>query len=133
MNVSVPDRLPTTLRPLPGTRHVRPTPTAAARLALAKRRQSASARGTPFRAELDLTLGLMGCASVGELSGDMLAVDLAAPRGRGERARPEPGRELPAAGPIPGQASQRSIASLPARTMPMCWLRSRSSSGSGST
>ncbi|MBQ0823329.1 translocation/assembly module TamB domain-containing protein [Microvirga sp. HBU67558] len=56
MNVSVPDRLPTTLRPLPGTRHVRPTPTAAARLALAKRRQSASARGTPFRAELDLTL-----------------------------------------------------------------------------
>jgi translocation and assembly module TamB len=56
MNVSVPDRLPTTLRPLPGTRHVRPTPTAAARLALAQRRQSASARGTPFRAELDLTL-----------------------------------------------------------------------------
>ncbi|QRM30936.1 translocation/assembly module TamB domain-containing protein [Microvirga sp. VF16] len=56
MNVSVPDRLPTTLRPLPGTRHVRPTPTAAARLALAQRRQSASARGTPFRAELDLTV-----------------------------------------------------------------------------
>jgi translocation and assembly module TamB len=56
MNVSVPDRLPTTLRPLPGTKHVRPTPTAAARLALQQRRQSASARGTPFRAELDLTL-----------------------------------------------------------------------------
>jgi translocation and assembly module TamB len=56
MNVSVPDRLPTTLRPLPGTKHVRPTPTAAARLALAQRRQSASARGAPFRAELDLTL-----------------------------------------------------------------------------
>ncbi|MBF9194671.1 translocation/assembly module TamB domain-containing protein [Microvirga terrestris] len=56
MNVSVPDRLPTTLRPLPGTKHVRPTPTAAARLALAQRRQAASARGTPFRAELDLVL-----------------------------------------------------------------------------
>ncbi|MFC1459800.1 translocation/assembly module TamB domain-containing protein [Microvirga arabica] len=56
MNVSVPDRLPTTLRPLPGTKHVRPTPTAAARLALAQRRQSASARGAPFRAELDLVL-----------------------------------------------------------------------------
>jgi translocation and assembly module TamB len=56
MNVSVPDRLPTTLRPLPGTKHVRPTPTAAARLALAQRRQSASASGTPFRAELDLVL-----------------------------------------------------------------------------
>ncbi|MBJ6125915.1 translocation/assembly module TamB domain-containing protein [Microvirga splendida] len=56
MNVSVPDRLPTTLRPLPGTKHVRPTPTAAARLALAQRRQSASARGVPFLAELDLVL-----------------------------------------------------------------------------
>ena len=56
MNVSVPDRLPTTLRPLPGTKHVRPTPTAAARLALTQRRQAASARGTPFRAELDLVL-----------------------------------------------------------------------------
>ncbi|NBJ10891.1 translocation/assembly module TamB domain-containing protein [Microvirga arsenatis] len=56
MNVSVPDRLPTTLRPLPGTKHVRPTPTAAARLALAQRRQSAATRGAPFRAELDLTL-----------------------------------------------------------------------------
>lgn len=56
MNVSVPDRLPTTLRPLPGTKHVRPTPTAAARLALAQRRQAASARGAPFRAELDLVL-----------------------------------------------------------------------------
>ncbi|MFD0462619.1 translocation/assembly module TamB domain-containing protein [Microvirga aerilata] len=56
MNVSVPDRLPTTSRPLPGTKHVRPTPTAAARLALAQRRQSAAARGTPFSADLDLTL-----------------------------------------------------------------------------
>ncbi|MDF2974316.1 MAG: hypothetical protein K0R61_4766, partial [Microvirga sp.] len=56
MNVSVPDRLPTTLRPLPGTKHVRPTSTAAARLALAQRRQAASSRGTPFRAELDLVL-----------------------------------------------------------------------------
>lgn len=56
MNVSVPDRLPTTLRPLPGTKHVNPTPTAAARLALARRQQSAGARGAPFSAELDLTL-----------------------------------------------------------------------------
>jgi translocation and assembly module TamB len=56
MNVSVPDRLPTTLRPLPGTKHVRPTPTAAARLALARQRQSAASRGAPFSAELDLTV-----------------------------------------------------------------------------
>jgi len=56
MNVSVPDRLPTTLRPLPGTKHVQPTPTAAARLALARRQQSAGSRGRPFSADLDLVL-----------------------------------------------------------------------------
>jgi translocation and assembly module TamB len=56
MNVSVPDRLPTTLRPLPGTRHVQPTPTAAARLALARRRQAASSRRRPFSADLDLVI-----------------------------------------------------------------------------
>ncbi|WP_134496670.1 translocation/assembly module TamB domain-containing protein [Microvirga pakistanensis] len=56
MNVSVPDRLPTTLRPLPGTRHVQPTPTAAARLALARKQQGAGSRGAPFSADLDLVL-----------------------------------------------------------------------------
>ncbi|MBB4039694.1 translocation and assembly module TamB [Microvirga flocculans] len=56
MNVAVPDRLPTTLRPLPGTKHVQPTPTATARLALARRQQSVSAKGAPFRADLDLML-----------------------------------------------------------------------------
>ena len=56
MNVSVPDRLPTTLRPLPGTKHVQPTPTAAARLALARKQQSAGSRGRPFSANLDLVL-----------------------------------------------------------------------------
>ena len=56
MSVSVPDRLPTTPRPLPGTRHVRPTPTAAARLALARRQQSAATQGRPFRADLDPTV-----------------------------------------------------------------------------
>jgi translocation and assembly module TamB len=56
MNVSVPDRLPTTLRPLPGTRHVQPTPAAAARLALARRQQAAASRGRPFSADLDLVI-----------------------------------------------------------------------------
>lgn len=57
MNVSVPDRLPTTLRPLPGTKHVQPTPTAAARLALARKQQGAGSRGRPpFSADLDLVL-----------------------------------------------------------------------------
>jgi translocation and assembly module TamB len=77
MNVSVPDRLPTTLRPLPGTRHVRPTPTAAARLALAQRRQSAASRGAPFSADLDLTLSaqnrifVRGRGINAELGGDL--------------------------------------------------------------
>ncbi|MDP8920384.1 MAG: translocation/assembly module TamB domain-containing protein, partial [Pseudomonadota bacterium] len=77
MNVSVPDRLPTTLRPLPGTKHVRPTPTAAARLALAQRRQSAASRGTPFSADLDLTLSaqnrifVRGRGINAELGGDL--------------------------------------------------------------
>lgn len=56
MNVSVPDRLPTTLQPLPGTKHVQPTPAAAARLALARQRQAAASRGHPFSADLDLTV-----------------------------------------------------------------------------
>ncbi|MCG7394894.1 translocation/assembly module TamB domain-containing protein [Microvirga sp. ACRRW] len=56
MNVSVPDRLPATLRPLPGTRHIQPTPAAAARLALARRQQVANSRGRPFSADLDLVI-----------------------------------------------------------------------------
>lgn len=56
MNVSVPDRLPTTLRPLPNTRHVQPPPAAAARLALARRSQASAAQRRPFSADLDLTI-----------------------------------------------------------------------------
>jgi len=56
MNVSVPDRLPATLRPLPGTRHVQPTPAAAARLALARKQQAARRQGRPFSADLDLVI-----------------------------------------------------------------------------
>ncbi len=56
MNVSVPDRLPTTLRPLPNTKHIKPTPAAAARLALERRQKAATARGRPFSAELDLVI-----------------------------------------------------------------------------
>lgn len=56
MNISVPDRLPTTLMPLPNTKHIRPTQTAAARLALARRQQANAARGRPFNADLDLII-----------------------------------------------------------------------------
>jgi translocation and assembly module TamB len=56
LDLSVPDRLPTTQRPLPGTRHVAPPPAAAARLALERRRQNAGGRAAPFEAVLDLTI-----------------------------------------------------------------------------
>lgn len=56
MNVSVPDRLPATLRPLPGTRHIQPTPAAAARLALARKQQAARTQGRPFSTDLDLAI-----------------------------------------------------------------------------
>lgn len=56
MNVSVPDRLPATVRPLPGTRHIQPPPAAAARLALARKQQATRAKRRPFSADLDLTI-----------------------------------------------------------------------------
>jgi translocation and assembly module TamB len=58
MDVSIPDRLPATLRPLPGTRHLAPPPQVRARLVKAERaavRQSR--RGpAPFDASFDLLL-----------------------------------------------------------------------------
>lgn len=56
--VSVPDRLPTMLRPIEGTRHVRPTRTAAARLALERKKRAAQGgrRPPPFDAALDLVI-----------------------------------------------------------------------------
>ncbi|WP_243368826.1 translocation/assembly module TamB domain-containing protein [Microvirga solisilvae] len=81
MNVSVPDRLPATLRPLPGTRHVQPTPAAAARLALARRQQAARTGGRPFSADLDLTITaqnrifVRGRGINAELGGDLRLQD----------------------------------------------------------
>ncbi|MGP9818833.1 translocation/assembly module TamB domain-containing protein [Salinarimonas sp. NSM] len=58
LDVTIPDTLPTTLEPLPGTEHVDPPPQAAARLALARERaaREAGAGGAPFDARLDLTV-----------------------------------------------------------------------------
>ncbi|KAA2236039.1 translocation/assembly module TamB domain-containing protein [Salinarimonas soli] len=58
LDLSVPDRLPTTQRPLPGTRHVAPPPQAAARLKLERRRRDAAGGkgAAPFAAALDLTI-----------------------------------------------------------------------------
>ena len=56
LNVTVPERLPTTLRPIPGTVHVAPPPAAAARLAAEARSARRAARLPPFDAILDLTI-----------------------------------------------------------------------------
>ncbi len=60
LDVAVPDRLPATLRPVDGIKHVRPTGTAAARLAAQKRAARPAARGArpvpAFDAALALTV-----------------------------------------------------------------------------
>ena len=63
LDILIPDRLPGSLQPLPGTRHVDPTPTAAARLeiaAKAKRGREAPA----FDPALDLAIAAPGHISV---------------------------------------------------------------------
>ena len=88
LDVTVPERLPTTLQPLPGTRHLHPTPSAAARLkleALSKRSRGAT---PPFDAVLDLTIAAPGNILVhgrglnAELAGNL--------RLTGTLAKPEP-------------------------------------------
>lgn len=56
LDVTVPERLPTTLSPIPGTVHVSPPPQAAARLAAAARDRARASRAPPFNATLDLTI-----------------------------------------------------------------------------
>ena len=59
LDIAIPDRLPGSLQPLPGTRHIDPTPTAAARLAIAAK--SRRGRGPPaFDAALDLMIAVPG-------------------------------------------------------------------------
>jgi autotransporter translocation and assembly factor TamB len=77
MDVTIPESLPVTVRPIPGTRHVQPTPTAVRRLALAARTQ-ANARSSPaFNATLDLVVSapnrifVRGRGIDAELGGDL--------------------------------------------------------------
>jgi len=86
MEVSVPERLPSNLQPIPGTKHVRPTPTAAARLALARQAASRARTAPPFNAILDLVVSapsqifVRGRGIDAELGGDLrLTGTLAAP------------------------------------------------------
>ncbi|MCP8937871.1 translocation/assembly module TamB domain-containing protein [Alsobacter sp. SYSU M60028] len=55
MDVAVPDRLPETLAPLPGTRHIRPGPEAAKRLAMLAKARAARAQA-PFVIGFDLAI-----------------------------------------------------------------------------
>ncbi len=56
MDITVPDHLNSVTAPIPGTRHLNPTPTARARLALEAREQAARAQAPLFNATLALTI-----------------------------------------------------------------------------
>jgi translocation and assembly module TamB len=77
MDVTVPERLPATVRPIDGTKHVRPPPTAAARLAQEARARVNARRAPPFDATLDLTISapsrifVRGRGIDAELGGDL--------------------------------------------------------------
>ncbi|MEZ5786324.1 MAG: translocation/assembly module TamB domain-containing protein [Xanthobacteraceae bacterium] len=77
LEVTIPERLPTTLRPIDGTRHVAPPPAAAARLALAEQAKLRAGRTPAFDAALDLMISapnrvfLRGRGIDAELGGDI--------------------------------------------------------------
>ncbi|MEJ2431680.1 MAG: translocation/assembly module TamB domain-containing protein [Pseudolabrys sp.] len=56
MDISIPERLPTTLQPLAGTRHVDAPPEAAARLAMEAKAKARAGRKPAFDAALDLAV-----------------------------------------------------------------------------
>lgn len=56
LDIAVPDRIPTTLQPLPNSRHIDPPPQAQARLAIRQERRERRAAGPRFDARLDLTI-----------------------------------------------------------------------------
>jgi len=75
--VTVPERLPATVRPIEGTRHVRPPPIVAARLAQEARARASAQQAPPFDATLDLTISapsrifVRGRGIDAELGGDL--------------------------------------------------------------
>ena len=56
MDIAVPDRLPSTVRPLEGTRHLHPTPTAKARLAIDAKKHAHGKARPAFGAKLNITV-----------------------------------------------------------------------------
>lgn len=77
LDVTIPERLPTTLSPIPGTVHVAPPPAARARLAAAARDKARASRQPAFDATLDLTVSapnrvfVRGRGVDAELGGDL--------------------------------------------------------------
>jgi translocation and assembly module TamB len=59
LDISIAERLPSSARPLEGTRHMRPTPTARRRLELGAKR-AGSKGANPFNAALDVTVDVPG-------------------------------------------------------------------------
>jgi len=56
LDISIPERLPATLQPIPGTRHVNPPPQVARRLAAQAKANQRGRRAPAFDAALDLTI-----------------------------------------------------------------------------
>ena len=77
MDINIPERLPTTLRPLAGTRHVDAPPAAAARLAMEAKAKARAALKPAFDAALDLAVSapnhvfVRGRGIDAELGGDL--------------------------------------------------------------
>jgi translocation and assembly module TamB len=77
MDVTVPERLPATIRPIEGTKHVNPPPIVKARLAQLARIRASAGRAPPFNATLDLTIAapnrifVRGRGIDAELGGDL--------------------------------------------------------------
>ena len=77
MDISIPNRFNSVAAPIPGTKHLNPTPTARARLALAAKAKRSGARAPLFDATLALTISaanrifVRGRGIYAELGGDL--------------------------------------------------------------
>ncbi len=77
MDISVPNRFNSVAAPIPGTKHLNPTPTARARLALMAKAKGHGARSPLFDATLALTVSaasrifVRGRGMYAELGGDL--------------------------------------------------------------
>jgi translocation and assembly module TamB len=90
MDITVPGRFSSVSAPIPGTKHVNPTPTARARLAQIAKANAARNRGVPFDATLNLTISaanrifVRGRGIYAEVGGDLHVTGLASdPQVRG--------------------------------------------------